>query len=1064
MDSGCTQHMTGDSRMFTSLSGDVENFDNITFGDNSKGKVEGLGKIEISSVNNMLLVDSLNFNLLSVGQLCDLGFQCLFKPNEVIVSKIDGGEKVFKGFRHNNLYLVDFNSKKANLQACLFSKNSMGWLWHRRLAHVGMSTLKKVMKKDLVRGLKDITFDKDKLCSACQAGKQVANTHPRKTFMSTSRPLELLHMDLFGPTTYTSIGGNNYGFVIVDDFSRYTWVYFLEDKTEVALAKRAQNEFNTSIVKIRSDNGREFDNTNIEEYCDEVGIKHEFSATYTPQQNGVVERKNRTLITLARSMLDEYGTSEKFWAEAINTACYASNRLYPHRLLDKTPYELLNGRKPNISYFRVFGCKCYIYKKRQHLGKFQRRCDIGFLLGYSSKSKAYRVFNNATGMVEETYDVEFDKSNGSQGAHVDVVDIDEEPLVEAMKNMPIGDIKPKEDEDEVQTVDQPSSSMAPQDGSEQDKILPNEDVHVPQEQIDEQAQDVGTPVQAPQVAPQRRSQLTSGHPKELIIGSPTRGVTTRSRNTAAFVQAYSFVSSIEPSTIDQALSDPDWVNAMHEELNNFTRNETLEARPKGARVIGTKWVFRNKQDDEGNIVRNKARLVAKGYSQVEGIDFGETFAPVARLEAIRFLLAYALEAIRFLLAYASHHDMKLYQMDVKSAFLNGYINELVYVEQPPSFEDPNHPNHVYRLSKALYGLKQAPRAWYERLRDFLIEKGFTIGRVDTTLFIKKMDNDLLVCQVYVDDIIFGSTNEECCTEFGKMMAKEFEMSMIGELTFFLGFQIKQLREGTFIYQEKYTRDLLKRFQMDDCKPIETPMATNIKLDPDESGIKVDQTLYQSMIGSLLYLCASRPDIMFSVCLCARFQPDPKESHLTAVKRILRYLKHTPSIGLWYPKGASFELLGYTDSDFAGCRVERKSTSGGCYLLGCSLVSWSSKKQNCVSLSTAEAEYIAAGSSCAQLLYMKQTLKDYGVELTRIPLLCDNESTVKLTNNPVQHSRTKHIDIRHHFIRDHVAKGDIFLRNVGTKEQLADIFTKPLDESNFCRLRGELNVLDARTIM
>ncbi|WVZ63247.1 hypothetical protein U9M48_012892 [Paspalum notatum var. saurae] len=722
MDSGCTQHMTGDSRMFPSLSSNVEEYDKITFGDNSKGKVEGLGKIEISSeysISNVLLVDSLNFNLLSVGQLCDLGFQCLFKPNEVIVSKIDGGEEVFKGFRHNNLYLVNFNSKNANLQACLFSKNSMGWLWYRRLAHVGMNTLKKVMKKDLVRGLKEITFEKDKLCSACQGGKQVANTHHSKTFMSTSRSLELLHMDLFGPTTYTSIGGNNYGFVIVYDFSRYICVYFLEDKTEVAhvfskFAKRAQNEFNTSIVNIRSDNGREFDNTNIEEYCDEVGIKHEFSATYTSQQNGVVEKKNRTLITLARSMLDEYGTNEKFWAEAINTACYASNRLYPHRLLDKTPYHI---------------------------------------------SGSYHVFNNATGMVEETYDVEFDESNGFQGAHVDVVDIDEEPLVEAMKNMPI-------------------------DSSEQDKILPNEDVHVPQEQIDEQAQDVDAPVQAPQVAPQRRSQLTSGHPMELFIGSPTRGVTTRSRNTAAFVQAYSFVSSIEPTTIDQALSDPDWVNAMHEELNNFIRNEvwTLEAKPKGARVIGTKWVFRNKQDDEGNIVRNKARLVAKGYSQVEGIDFGETFAQVARLEAIRFLLA-----------YASHHDMKLYQMDMKSAFLNGYINELVYVEQPPGFEDPNHPYYVYRLSKALYGLKQAPRAWYERLRDFLIEKGFTIGRVDTTLFTKKMDNDLFICQVYVDDIIFGSTNEEYCKGFGKMMAKEFEMSMIGELTFFLGFQIKQLR-------------------------------------------------------------------------------------------------------------------------------------------------------------------------------------------------------------------------------------------------------------------------------
>ncbi|WVZ84103.1 LOW QUALITY PROTEIN: hypothetical protein U9M48_031166 [Paspalum notatum var. saurae] len=783
--------------------------------------------------------------------------------------------------------------------------------------------------------------------------------------MSTSRPLELLHMDLFGPTTYTSIGRNNYGFVIVDNFSIYTWVYFLENKTEVAhvfskFVKRAQNEFNTSIVKIRSDNGREFDNTNIEEYCDEVGIKHEFSATYTPQQNGVVERKNRILITLARSMLDEYGTSEKFWAEA------------------------------------VFDCKCYIYKKRQHLGKFQRRCDIGFLLGYSSKSKAYRVFNNATGMVEETYDVEFDESNGSQGAHVDVVNVDEEPLVEAIKHTPIGDIKPKENEDEVQIIDQPSSSMASQDGSEQDKILPNEDVHVPQEQIDEQAQDVSTLVQAPQMDTANEDVGTS---KKKATYNPTRGVTIRSRNTAAFIQAYSFVSSIEPTTIDQALSDPDWVNAMHEELNNFTRNEvwTLETKPKGARVIGTKWVFKNKQDDEGNI------------------------------------------AIRFLLAYATYHDMKLYQMDVKSAYLNGYINELVYVKQPPGLETPTIQIICIGCPKPSM---QAPRAWYERPRDFPIEKRFKIGRVDTTLFTKKTDNDLFVGQVSVDDIIFGSTNEEYCKEFGKMIAKEFEMSMIGELAFFLGFQIKQLKEGTFIYQEKYTRDLLKRFKMNDCKPIDTPMSTNTKLDIDESGIKVDQTLYRSMIGSLLYLCASRPDIMFSVCLCARFQADPKESHLSVVKRILRYLKHTPSIDLWYLKGASFELLGYSDLDFAGCRDEHKSTSGGCYLLGRSLVSWSSKKQN----------------------FIKQTLLDYGVKLSRVPLLCDNESAVKLTNNLVQHSRTKHIDIRHHFIRDHVAKGDIQLRNVGTKEQLADIFTKPLDESTFHRLRSELNMLDARMIM
>jgi hypothetical protein len=305
---------------------------------------------------------------------------------------------------------------------------------------------------------------------------------------------------------------------------------------------------------------------------------------------------------------------------------------------------------------------------------------------------------------------------------------------------------------------------------------------------------------------------------------------TQSQKLASFVEHHSFVSCLEPKNVEEALQDLYWVNAMHEELNNFTCNQvwTLEEHPKGARVIGTKWVFRNKQDDQGVVVRNKARLVAKGFSQVEGLDFGETFALVARLEAIRILLA-----------YASHHEMKLYQMDVKSAFLNGFINELVYVEQPPGFKDPRYPNYVYRLSKVLYGLKQAPRAWYERLRDFLIEKGFTIGKVDTTLFTKKINGEIFICQVYVDDIIFGSTNEDYCKEFGELISKEFEMSMIGELTFFFGFQVKQMREGIFISQEKYTKDLLKRFKMEECKPIKTPMPSNGHLDLDEGGKPVD---------------------------------------------------------------------------------------------------------------------------------------------------------------------------------------------------------------------------------
>jgi hypothetical protein len=357
-------------------------------------------------------------------------------------------------------------------------------------------------------------------------------------------------------------------------------------------------------------------------------------------------------------------------------------------------------------------------------------------------------------------------------------------------------------------------------------------------------------------------------------------------------------------------------------------------------------------------------LIAKGYSQVEGLDFGETYAPVARLESIRILLA-----------YATYHGFKLYQMDVKSAFLNEPIKEEVYVEQPPGFEDSEYPNHVYKLSKALYGLKQAPRAWYECLRDFLITNGFKVGKADPTLFTKTIANDLFVCQIYVDDIIFGSTNKSTCEEFSRMMIQKFETSMMGELKYFLGFQVKQLQEGTFISQTKYIQDILTKFGMKDAKPIKTPMGTNGHLDLDTGGKSIDQKVCRSMIGSLLYLCASRPDIMLSVCMYARFQADPKEVHLRTVKRILRYLVHTPKFGLWYPKGSTFDLIGYSDADWAGCKIDRKSTSRTCQFLGRSLVPWTLKKQNSVALCTAESEYIVAGHCCAQLLWMRQTLRD-----------------------------------------------------------------------------------------
>nr|GEW48290.1 retrovirus-related Pol polyprotein from transposon TNT 1-94 [Tanacetum cinerariifolium] len=366
-----------------------------------------------------------------------------------------------------------------------------------------------------------------------------------------------------------------------------------------------------------------------------------------------------------------------------------------------------------------------------------------------------------------------------------------------------------------------------------------------------------------------------------------------------------------------ALTDESWIIAMQEELNQFIANDVWELvpQPRNITIIETKWVFSNKLYDNGIVSRTKARLVAQGYNQQEGIHYDETYAPVARLESIRILLAYDCAL-----------DFKLFQMDVKSEFLNGFINEEVYVAQPPGFIDFEKLDHVYKLKKALYGFKQAPKAWYDRLKYFLIKHDYKIEMVDNTLFTKKKSSNLIIVQIYVDDIIFGSTCQDMCDEFAKIMHDEFEMSMMGELNFFIGLQIKQMEDGIFFNQSKYIKEMLKKFGIEDSKPMKTPMSSDTKLTKDKKCESVDSTKYQSMIGSLLYLTASRLDIMFSVCLCARFQEAPKTSHIEAVKRIFQYIKGTTHLGLWYPKGTGIETVVYADSNHAGDYVDRNINS------------------------------------------------------------------------------------------------------------------------------------------
>ncbi|GJS00942.1 retrovirus-related pol polyprotein from transposon TNT 1-94 [Tanacetum coccineum] len=588
----------------------------------------------------------------------------------------------------------------------------------------------------------------------------------------------------------------------------------------------------------------------MNQFCEMKGILRQFSVARTPQQNGVAERRNRTLIEAARTMLADSKLPTTFWAEAVNTACYVQNRVLVVKPHNKTPYELFHGRTPTLSFMRPFGCPVTILNTIDHLGKFDGKADEGFFVGYSLNSKAFRVFNSRTRIVEENLHIRFSESTPNVvGSGPDwLFDID--ALTRTMNYEPIvadSECNDQEKEDNVNntnTVNAAGTNEVNVVGGKTSIKLPF-DTNIPaledysifdfssNDKDDGAEADMNNLDTTIQVSPIPTTRIHKNHPLDQVIGDLQSTTQTRK---------------------------------MLKNLKEHGKN------PK--RAIGTKWVFKNKKDERGIVIRNKARLVAQGYIQEEGIDYDEAFAPVVRIEAIRLFLA-----------YASFKDFVVCQMDVKSAFLYGKIEE-----------------------------------------------------------------ELLEL-VYVDDIIFGSTKKELCFAFEKLMHEKFQMSSMGELTFFLGLQVKQKKDGIFISQDKYVEEILKKFGFTEVKTASTPMETQKPLLKDEDGEEVDVHMYRLMIGSLMYLTSSRPDIMFAVCACARYQVNPKVSHLHAVKRIFRYLKGQPKLGLWYPKDSLFDLVAYTDSDYARASLDRKSTTGGCQFLGCRLISWQCKKQTVVANST-----------------------------------------------------------------------------------------------------------------
>ncbi|GKC11965.1 retrovirus-related pol polyprotein from transposon TNT 1-94, partial [Tanacetum coccineum] len=764
----------------------------VRFGNDHVAAILGFGDLQWGNIliTRVYFVEGLGHNLFSVGQFCDSDLEVAFRRNSCFVRNLDGVD-LLKGNRSTNLYTINLHEMASASPICLMARatSTKSWLWHQRLSHLNFDTINDLAKNDLVTGLPKFKYHKEHLCPSCEQGKSKRASHPPKPVPNSKQRLHLLHMDLCGPMRIASINGKRYVLVIVDDYSRYTWVHFLRSKDEApevikTFLKRITVLLQSPVIIIRTDNGTEFKNQILKEYFDSVGISHQASSVRTPQQNGVVERRNRTLVEAARTMLIFSRAPLFLWAEAIATACYTQNRSIIHRRFNKTPYELINGRKPDISFLHVFGALCYPKNDREDIGKLGAKGDIGFFIGYSADSCAYRG-------------------------------------------------------------------------------------------------------------------------------------TAKRRNR-----------------------------------------------------------FRKKPS-----------------------------APLLRMEAIRIFLA-----------YAAHKSFIVFQMDVKTAFLHGTLKEDVYVCQPEGFIDADHPSHVYKLKKALYGLKQAPRAWYDELSTFLLQNHFFKGTIDPTLFIRRFDDDILVVQVYVDDIIFGSTHPRYTQLFSDLMKSRFEMSMMGEMTFFLGLQVNQSPRGIFINQSNYVLEILKKYGMETCDPIGTPMEIKDKLDLDQKGTLVDAIKYHSMIGALMYLTSSRLEILHATCLCAR--------HLQEY--------------FWWSS-----------------------------ILGEKLVSWSSKKQDCTALSTAEAEYVSLSPfCCAQVLWMRTQLTGTMASLNKIQSTVIQNQAIAISSNPVLTLKTKHIAVRLHIIKEHVEMGTIeriLSRRITTGRPFTKLFSKPIQLFVFVTLVCHLSPKNLRTL-
>ncbi|HEV7736248.1 MAG TPA: reverse transcriptase domain-containing protein, partial [Chlamydiales bacterium] len=923
---------------------------------------------------------------------------------------------------------------------------------HQRLGHLSWSALKHL-------GQELDHFSKRKLstCEGCLLGKSTRRSYTSSLTRSTE-PFQLIHMDLCGPMQTRSIEGHDYFMILVDDYTRFLWVKFILRKDEAFenyrnFANVVSTSFERKIKSIRSDRGGEFLSEVFNQFLLNQGTTHQLTAPYTPQQNGMAERANRTVVQAAKAMLHSAGLSYGFWERAIETAVFARNRSPTQSLSFKSPYELLFGRPPDLSYMRIFGCLAYRNIPSDNRRKLDPSAEKLIFVGYDTQTKGYRLWDSNKRRFIVTSDVVFEETifpNRIQTVpslsddYIDLPfpDSDEEDLSPPPHSHAPPQLPPAPD-----LNDRPVSPI-PRELS----VPPNPPVQ---------------PVPAPLVQPPIRAstRITRGqrwmdpnnvsqdaqraHQAIQPRGGDNRPPWIGSIN--SYLQASDTDINGDPTSYKAAMRTPEaglWMEAMKEEIKSQQENGTwyLTDLPEGRKTIKCRWVFLTKRDLQGNPIRYKARLVAKGFTQQAGIDFEETFAPVARLDSLRFLLA-----------LAAALDWEIHQIDIKTAFLNGELEEEIYMEQPEGFVVEGQEDKAGRLVKSIYGLRQASRRWHQHLRQTLLEDNYQeLVASDVSIFFKRVNGEIIIVLVYVDDMAAFASVLRLILDFKNLIASKYKYTDIGEIKQFLGLSIVRDRKNKTISidQRHYIQKILGRFGMTECKPTYSPMLTgHYLLAAEEEQDTELRTKYQSFVGSLMYaMLGSRPDICFAITKLAQFGSNPTKEHLSAAQRVMRYLGTTADLKLIYGKENSTNLCGYSDSDWASDPNNRVSITGYVYILNGGAIAWASRKQRTVALSSTEAEYMALTETVKHAKWMLNLANQLGFEVDLpLCLFSDSKGAKDISNNPVFHKRTKHIDIQHHFIRQQVEEGNVSVERVASLENVADVLTKALAQKQHMKM-------------